>query len=73
MIDHPVQRFFKYLISALTDPITGGLSSTRLSGLACVASGCVLAFLHPGEAATVAALLGGGGVAFFSRTKTDTA
>lgn len=64
-------RFLRWVLGALQDPISADLSSTRLSGIACVASACVLAFLHPEHPATIAALLGGGAGAFFSRTKSD--
>lgn len=66
-----LKQFLRFLFGAVTDPIQGTLSSTRLSGLACVISGLVFAFLHPSESASIAALLGGGGLSFFNRTKSD--
>lgn len=65
-------RFLKWLAGSITDPIQGTLSSTRLSGLACVASGLVFAFMHPSESASIGVILGGGGLAFFNRVKSDT-
>jgi hypothetical protein len=56
----------------LRDP-DGSLSSARVGALACVVVGCGVAIagmaLDREQAATVAALLGGGGVAYLSRTK----
>lgn len=59
----------------LRDP-DGSLSSTRLSGVLCVLVGCGVAvagmILNREQAATVAALLGGGAASFFSRKQSPT-
>lgn len=65
-------RFLKWLVGAVTDPVQGTMSSTRVCGIACVASGLVFAFMHPSESATIGVMLGGGGLAFFNRVKSDT-
>ena len=65
-------RFLKWLVGAVTDPIQGTMSSTRVSGIACVVSGLVFAFKHPSESASIGVMLGGGAVAFFNRVKSDT-
>jgi cell shape-determining protein MreD len=68
---HPVQRFFRFLLGALTDPITGALSGCRLAGFACLTAGIYVAVRHPAEGVTVGALISGGAVAFLSRVKSD--
>jgi membrane protease YdiL (CAAX protease family) len=64
-------RFFKWLFGSVTDPIQGTMSSTRVCGFACVISGLVFAFMHPSESASIGVILGGGGLSFFTRTKSD--
>lgn len=59
----------RFVLGAVTDPHSGDLSSTRLSALALVAAGIAFAFKNPSESNTVTALLGGGALTFFSRTK----
>lgn len=71
MIDHPVQRAAKFVLACVTDPVTGGLSSARIAGLGCVALADVIGLKHPEAAATVAAFISGGAVAFLTRTKSD--
>lgn len=65
-------RFLKWLAYAITDPVSGGMSSTRVSGLACVISGLVFAFKNPTQSASIGVILGGGGLSFFNRVKSDT-
>jgi len=60
----------EFLLGAIRDPNTKCLSLTRSSGVALVVSGITFAFMHPTESGMAAALLGGGGLSFFSRTKT---
>lgn len=60
-----------FVLGCITDPITGRLSSSRIAGLACVALAGIVAIKHPEAAATVAAFISGGAVAFLSRTKSD--
>lgn len=60
----------EFFISPLRDPNTKNLSLTRVSGFALVVAGIVFAFMHPDQAAMAAALLGGGGLSFFSRERT---
>ena len=64
-------RIPEFLTGAIRDPNTKCLSITRSSGLALVVSGIVFAFMHPDQSATAGTLLGGGGLSFFSRTKTE--
>lgn len=61
----------EFLLGAIRDPNTKCLSLTRSSGVALVVSGITFAFMHPTDSATLAGLLGGGGLSFFSRTKTE--
>lgn len=63
--------FWRFVVGAVTDPVSKDLSSTRLSGIACVVSGLTFAFLHPTESASIGVILGGGGLAFFNRAKAE--
>lgn len=58
-----------FLLGAVRDPHSRDLSSTRLSALALVVAGIAFAFKNPSESNTVTALLGGGALTFFARTK----
>lgn len=60
-----------FFLAAIQDPNTKNLSLTRSSGAALVIAGIVFAFLHPDQSGMAAALLGGGGLSFFTRTKTS--
>lgn len=62
---------WRWLIGALTDPVTGDASSSRIGAMALCVVGCMIAVKHPTEAATVAALIAGGAVAIWTRTKSD--
>jgi hypothetical protein len=59
----------------LSDP-DGSLSSARVGAMLCILTACGLAVagmaLNREQAGTVAALLGGGAAAFFSRAKSVT-
>jgi membrane protease YdiL (CAAX protease family) len=63
----------EFFLGAIRDPNTRNLSLTRASGLSLVVSGITFAFMHPDQAASIAAMLGGGAMSFFSRTKTEAA
>ena len=65
-------RFFRWFAKAFTDPVSGGMSSTRVSGLACVIAGLVFAFKNPTQSASIGVILGGGSLSFFNRVKSDT-
>lgn len=60
---------WRFVIGVVTDPITADLSSSRGLAILFGIVGCIVALKHPGEAATVAALVGGGSVAIATRTK----
>lgn len=62
---------WSFILGAVSDPNTKSLSSTRLSGIACVVSGLTFAFMHPSESASIGVILGGGGLAFFNRAKSE--
>ena len=71
-MNHPIQRFFRFILGAIMDPISGDLSSARVAGLVCVGVAAVVALSHPTDGSgTVAALIGGGATAFLTRTKSD--
>lgn len=61
-----------YLAGFLRDPVTHDGSSTRLAGLLCVITGCVIAYHHYTDGATVVGILiTSGGIAFLLRKKAD--
>lgn len=69
-------KVWKFVLGAITDPGTKDLSSARVAGLACVIAGISYAFIRgvfmeTADAATVAALVGGGAVPFLTRTKSS--
>lgn len=65
-------RFLKWLVGAVTDPVQGTMSSTRISGISLIVSGIVFAFKNPSQSASIAAFFGGGALSFFNRVKSDT-
>lgn len=68
----PVRTVQSWLVALIQDP-DGSPSSTRISGVLCVLVGCGIAVAgmvwNREQAATVAALLGGGAAAFFTRAR----
>ena len=64
-----------WLTILLRDPADGRPSSARVGAMLCVVVGCLVALLGMAldreQPATVAALLGGGGVAFLARTRAE--
>jgi hypothetical protein len=60
------------VLTVLRDP-DGSWSSTRVAAMLCTVVGCALAVwgmaVNREQAATVAALLGGGAASFFARNK----
>ena len=63
-----------WLTHLIQDP-DGSPSSTRVAGLLCTLTGCVVAVWgmveNREQASTLAALLGGGAATFFSRRKSE--
>ena len=66
-----LQRILRWTLGIVQDPISADLSSARVAGLTCLVVGCTIALKHPDASGTVAALIGGGAVAFLSRVKSD--
>lgn len=67
-----IRRALAFLLAAITDPVTKGMSSARLAGLSCVVIAGIVGLRSPKDgAATVAAFISGGAVAFLTRTKAD--
>lgn len=64
-----MKRALLFLVKAVSSRQGDGASLSRLICVLFAITGCVVALRHPGEAATVAALVSGGAVAILSRER----